>query len=232
MKSYYTSRHEEAMKSYYTSRHAAHYNRTWKTFLQKTLDAASAAIDREELKLHTQRSQTPLHILDAACGTGLFLKRLVRLFPSAELYGIDASTDMLAQAHLNLAGYPNIHLQRVRLSGEGEADLPFPPAFFDVITCTNVLHYLQKPAAVLNSFREMLSAQGQLVVEDYVLRGLPFLWKRVEWAIRVYDPEHHALFSPQEGQDLCHQVDLPVVMAQTFPIDLLCQGWVIRAIRP
>lgn len=218
------------MKSYYQGKHVLQYNRTWKTFLHKTLAAACAAIDLEWLKLHAQRRQTPLCILDAACGTGLLLERLAPLFPSAELFGVDTSVDMLAQAQQLLQSFPNVHLYRAELFGGTTAGLPFPPAFFDLITCTNTLHYLQEPAVVLRGLKNLLVEQGQFVLEDYVLRGFPVLWKGFEWAIRIYDPEHRTLFSKEEAQRLCQRAGLQVVMAQTFPIDLFCQGWVVRAI--
>jgi ubiquinone/menaquinone biosynthesis C-methylase UbiE len=215
------------MRSYYTGKHAVQYNQIWNAFSQKTLESAYAAIDVEALKHRTQSCQRPLRILDAACGTGLLLERLAHLFPSAQLYGIDGSREMLIQAQQLLQGSANIHLQSTRLSGD--ATLPFPTSFFDLITCTNALHYFQDPPAVLRSFREMLVEQGQLVLEDYQLRGFPFPWKWLEWAIRLADPEHQSLLSQQEAQRLCQQAGFHVVGAHTFSIDLFCQGWVVRA---
>lgn len=217
------------MKSFYTEKHAATYNRVWKTFSQKTLAAATTALDAEALHLRAQSSQMPLHILDAGCGTGLLLEQLAHLFPTADCYGIDASPAMLAQARQRLQYFPTIHLTQATLTGETAAELPYPPAFFDLITCTNVLHYIQKPIAVLNSFKTILAQHGQLVLEDYTLRDFPFPWTWFEWAIRVYDPEHHVLFSATAAQRLCQQTGLHVAIARTFPIDLFCHGWVLRA---
>lgn len=218
------------MKSYYRGRHAAGYNQTWKTFLQRTLDAACAMIDVAGLQQKTQMRQGTLRILDTACGTGLLLDRLLPLFPSAEFYGIDASADMLVQAHHLLQGAPNVHLSQASLTGDATAGLSYPSAFFDLITCTNALHYLQEPVVVLSRFKDLLAEQGQLVLEDYTLRGSPLLWKTVEWAIRIYDPEHHSLFPKAEAQRMCQQAGLQVVAAQTFPIGRFCQGWAMRTI--
>ncbi len=162
------------MKSYYASKHAKQYSQTWKAFLRKTLEAASAAIDVEALRVCIEMRQSPLHILDAGCGTGLLLSRLAQQFPSAHVYGIDASEDMLKEARQRLRGYSNVHLHCAELSREANAGLPYPPVFFDVITCTNVLHYLQEPVAVLRGFNTLLVKQGQLILEDDVLRGFPF----------------------------------------------------------
>ena len=85
------------MNTYYTGKHASRYNRTWRTFLQKTLSATLSAIDVASLQQRASRRERPLRILDAACGTGLLLEQFTHLFPHAELYGIDESQAMLAQ---------------------------------------------------------------------------------------------------------------------------------------
>jgi SAM-dependent methyltransferase len=217
------------VRSYYTGKHAVQYNQNWQAFLQKTLDAAYEKIDVEALKRRVQNRQATLRILDAACGTGLFLQRLAHLFPAAQLYGIDASEEMLAQARELLHDSSNVHLYHTQLCGDATARLPYPPAFFDLIACTNTLHYLQKPAAVLRGFNTLLVEQGQLVLEDYILRGPSSLWKVWEPLIRLYDPEHRSLFTPEQGQSLCQQANFRVVIAQKFPIDRFCQGWSLRA---
>jgi ubiquinone/menaquinone biosynthesis C-methylase UbiE len=209
--------------------HAAHYNSTWETFLRKTLEAAYTTIDVESLRQDALARQAPLRILDVACGTGLLLERVAHLFPSAELHGIDASEEMLAQARQLLQHYPNVQLRQVQLSGGAAARLPYPFAFFDLITCTNALHYFQEPAAVLRNFNDLLTERGQLILEDYVLRGFPFPGKWFEWAIRIYDPEHRSLHSKKEARRLCQQSGLQVEAARVFPIGFFCRGWVMRA---
>ncbi len=47
---------------------------------------------------------SPRRILEIGCGTGTNLAHLSRLFPRAELTGLDLSKDMLARAHRKLSG--------------------------------------------------------------------------------------------------------------------------------
>ncbi len=218
------------MRSYYTGKHAQQYNQTWKAFSQKTLEEVLAAIDVAALRASSHIRQSELTILDAGCGTGLLLERFAHLFPSAHLYGIDASEDMLKEGRQRLQSYSNVHLHCAELSRGTTAGLPYPPAFFNLITCTNTLHYLQEPVEVLKGFNTLLVEQGQFVLEDYVLRGFPFLWKALEWGIRLYDPGHRFLLSQEQAQHLCQQAGFHVVRAQTFPIDRFCQGWTVCAI--
>ena len=89
------------MRTYYTRTRAHSYNQHWKVFSAKTHEATRSVIDFTQLeKLYHTREQAP-RVLDAACGTGLLLKQLADLIPYAELYGVDASEDMLTQARLS-----------------------------------------------------------------------------------------------------------------------------------
>src|SRR5258708_8496147 len=105
------------MNTYYTGKHASRYNRTWRTFLQKTLLATLSAIDVEALQQRASTRERPLRILDAACGTALLLEQFTHLFPHAELYGIDESQAMIAQAAPLLHDRPPLHLVHASLGG-------------------------------------------------------------------------------------------------------------------
>jgi SAM-dependent methyltransferase len=216
------------MKTYYTGKHASHYNRTWSTFLQKTLSATLSVIDTASLQQKASTREQTLRIMDAACGTGLLLDQLALLFPDAEFYGIDKSQAMLAQATSLLQRHPNIQLVQASLQADGITGLPSLPASFDLITCTNSLHYFKDPEATLRGLKLLLAPGGQLVIEDYVLRGFPFPWKVFEWLIKYYDPQHIRLYSLVEAQALCRRAGLQGVLSKSFEIDLFCQGWVLR----
>lgn len=66
--------------------HARIYDLTRWTFLR----------GREILRAQVAASLTPYRILEVGCGTGTNLLHLGRLFPLAELWGVDLSADMLA----------------------------------------------------------------------------------------------------------------------------------------
>lgn len=216
------------MRTYYTGKHAVHYNRIWRSFLQKTLAAALATIDVASLLQGAKTSGRPLRILDVACGTGLLLEQLSQLFPDAEFDGVDASQDMLAQAARLLQARPGVHLVQA-VPGDGEtAGLPYPPASFDLLTCTNTLHYFTDPATVLGGFKRLLAPGGQMIIEDYILRGSPSLWRPFERLIRVVDPQHGRLYTLEEAKTLCQHAGFSVVDALSFPISSACKGWVLH----
>lgn len=217
------------MRTYYMGKRATSYNRTWKVFSEKTLAATCSTIDLTRLQKVARAQERSPCILDAACGTGLLLQQLSYLIPHAELYGVYESRDMLAQARLLLGNHPRIHFAQAPLKGEEMAALPYKPASFDLITCTNAFHYLDDPVAVLRGLALLLVPQGQLVIEDYARRAFPFPWRVFEWFIKRVDPQHIQAYTLTEAQILCQAAGLQAMAAKNFSIDLIWLGWVIRA---
>jgi SAM-dependent methyltransferase len=216
------------MKTYYTGGHARRYNQAWRHYSEKTLAATRSAIDLARLQDAASNLDRPLRVLDAGCGTGLLIAQLVPLIPHAEWYGVDESQEMLSQAALILQGHPHMHLVQASLRGGVTAGLPYQPASFALITCTNTFHYLEDPGAVLLGLKQLLAPLGQLVIEDYARREFPFPWKVFEWFIKRDDPGHIRAYTLTEAQALCRQAGLQVALAKTFPIDVLWKGWVVR----
>ncbi|GCE03264.1 class I SAM-dependent methyltransferase [Dictyobacter aurantiacus] len=217
------------MSTYYQGKRATTYNRTWKAFSEKTLTATLDYVDTLRLYETPRGQEKPVRILDAACGTGLLLKKLASLFPQAELYGIDQSPDMLTQAQKLLADEPRFHLTQGSLSSSRIRALPYQPASFDLITCTNTFHYLDDPQAVLRGLTTLLTPGGQLVVEDYARRSFPFPWRPFEWLIKRVDPQHNRAYTRLEAQQICEAAGFHILAASDFSAGLLWQCWVIRA---
>ena len=217
------------MKTYYSGEHARHYNQTWETFSQKTHAATLSLIDLTRLQHAASTPEHPPRFLDVACGTGLLLEQFTHLIPHAEVYGIDESEEMLSQARHLLENHPYAHLVQGMLSVGAIAGLPFAPASFDVITCTNALHYLKDPAGLLRELKQLLAPQGQFVIEDYARRRFPFPWRLFEWKIKRRDPQHIRAYTLTEAQDLCRQADIQVVSTETFHVNVVWHGWALRA---
>lgn len=218
-------------KTYYAGTHAAHYNRVWGGFSDKTLTETMERIAAIDCAASQGRAK-PLRVLDVACGTGLLLHRLAQQFPEAELYGVDASGEMLAQAQQLLRDETDgqrIHLLEAMLNGEEKAGLPYERQSFDVITCTNTLHYFAEPVATLRGIRQLIAPDGHCIIEDYARwpRSLSLPWAVFEWGIKRADPQHVRAYTLVEAQTMCQQVGLSVKFSKKFYIDLLCRGWVL-----
>lgn len=124
-------------------------------------------------------------VLEVGCGGG----HVLRLFPHADLTGVDVSGEMLAKARRNLEGY------RVALLKGELDDLNLPARSFDRVICSEVLEHVVDPEAILRGIQRLLRPDGRVVVtfpNDHLVNkiksvirgcGLTFLppFRRISW---------------------------------------------------
>jgi ubiquinone/menaquinone biosynthesis C-methylase UbiE len=219
------------MSRYYKGKHAHHYNTRWLRFNTRTLSETLAIIDVTALHNIKQRMGRAPRVLDVACGTGLLLKRLFAKVPDMEGYGLDASTDMLAEARAALQGYPDVHLEHLRIEKGMASNLPYPHDYFDLITCTNALHDIREAMTLLAELSKLLTPEGQLVVEDFAPRQPRLLWATFEWFLQLIEGNKVHAYTLQDAKLLCVQAGLRVDRVKVFSIDWLWHGWTMRAYR-
>lgn len=220
------------MSRYYRGWLAQRYNQHWRGYTEKTLTVTTGFIDFDTLRRVPERLGRAPRALDVACGTGVLLRRLLNHIPEMEACGVDASADMLAQAKEALQEHPQVRLEQVKLdgnAGSSAVSLPFPPQFFDLITCTNALHDISDPQDLLTALREALAPGGQLVLEDFAQRQPAWLWTAFEWLTRRIEGGRGRAFTLPEAQVLCSRAGMHVACAKSFHIDWLWHGWVLRA---
>jgi ubiquinone/menaquinone biosynthesis C-methylase UbiE len=219
------------MSTYYTGKRAQHYNTRWHTYTARTLEETLVMIDMSALRSIQKRLGRCPRVLDVACGTGILLQRLLAQLPDVEVYGVDVSEDMLAQAQIALKDLPNVHLERVKIGAGETANLPYAQETFDLITCTNALHDMTVPTRMLAELRRLLAPGGQLVVEDFAPREPRFFWAAFEWLLWQLEGSPVHAYTLPEAQSLCQQAGLRVLSWKVFKIDWLWHGWVLSAYR-
>lgn len=218
------------MSSHYYKGPRAHlYNRRWRSYTQRTLEACRRLIDSEAIESSARQQNRPPCLLDVACGTGILLATLREQFPAAALYGIDASEDMLAQARLTLRNVQNVQLSYQVVSAGERAGLTFAPGSFDLITCCNVLHDLRDPVGVITGLGHLLAPGGQIIIEDFSSRQPPFPWWLIEWLARLIERNHVHAYTLDEARGYCQQAGLAVRRGRAFIVNWLWHGWVIDA---
>ena len=216
------------MKTYYKGWHARFYNTIWRKYTACTLQAVVAMIDFAALQQVAEERGRPPCILDAACGTGILLKLLSEHIPTFDGYGVDASIDMLKQAQQTLRDNPHVSFQQAALGAGETANLPYAPGMFDLIVCTNALHYFAEPEKTLAGLGRLLAKEGQLVVEDFARRSAPFPWESFEWLMRRVDPGYVRAYTLSEARHICTQGQLHVVQERAMKVDWLWRVWVLR----
>jgi len=120
-----------------------------------------------------------MHVLDAACGPGLYTKEL--LASGAVVTAFDASRAMVELARAN-AGEGLVQIDQAVL---GEP-LPYPDGAFDAIVCALAIHYAADRAAAFAEFFRVLRPGGALVVSsqhpfiDWLRKGGSYFDVKVE----------------------------------------------------
>jgi SAM-dependent methyltransferase len=146
-------------------------------------------------------------LLDAGCGNGVTLRRLLADVPIPEVHGADLSPEAVAQAARAIPEGSFRHLDIVREHLERT---------FDLVLCCDVLEHIEDDLAALRHMRAMTgryllatTIQGTMRpsersvghVRNYTRAGLEarlreagFLPERtIEWGFPFYSPIHRAL---------------------------------------
>lgn len=105
-------------------------------------------------------------VLDIGCGTGsLALAAKQRVGARGEVYGIDASPEMIARARRKATKAGST----VAFETGVAETLPFPDARFDVVLSTLMLHHLPRPVReqCVREARRVLRQGGRLLAVDF-----------------------------------------------------------------
>jgi len=184
-------------------------------------------IDVTALRSIQERQGRLPRVLDVACGTGLLLKQLFAQVPDIEVYGLDASADMLAQARAALQDQPHVQLECVQIGTDMASNLPYAQENFDLITCTNALHDMPEVMALLAGLGKLLAPGGQLVVEDFAPREPRLFWEAFEWFLQRIEGNNVHAYTLKEVLSICERAGLHVAREKGFTIDWLWHGWVL-----
>jgi len=127
-------------------------------------------------------------VADIACGTGILADRIARELDSDEVYGVDMSDGMLAQAKARSS-------QVQWLKGPAE-QLPFDDGALDAVVTTSAFHFFDQPAA-LAEFNRVLSPGGLAAVATISPAApLPLQWL----SDSRFNPSHNP--SPAQMREL------------------------------
>ncbi|MGL4734418.1 MAG: bifunctional 2-polyprenyl-6-hydroxyphenol methylase/3-demethylubiquinol 3-O-methyltransferase UbiG [Enterovibrio sp.] len=108
-------------------------------------------------------------ILDVGCGGGILSESLA--LQGAQVTGLDmgAAPLQVAKAHAQAQQLPINYVQTT-----AEAHAADPHAFYDVITCMEVLEHVPDPRSLLAACRDMLTPNGSLFLST--LNRTPLSW--------------------------------------------------------
>jgi ubiquinone/menaquinone biosynthesis C-methylase UbiE len=104
----------------------------------------------------------PARVLDFGCGIGSSLPHLQRIFPQAQVVGLDVSEKSLQIAAIRFPGVAEL------VAYDGET-LPFEPQRFDLVFSSCVFHHIDhgRHEAILGDLRKILSDDGHMVIFEH-----------------------------------------------------------------
>lgn len=115
----------------------------------------------KQLKIRGSR-----RVADIACGTGILATRLHNELDTDEVYGIDLSDGMLAQARARCG--------RVRWLKAPAERLPFDDGALDAVVSTTAFHFFDQPAA-MREFHRVLAPGGLVAIGTISPPDIPML---------------------------------------------------------
>lgn len=112
------------------------------------------------------RARGSRRVADIACGTGILATRIHNELNTDEVYGVDMSDGMLAQARARCG--------RVRWLKAPAERLPFDDGTLDAVVSTTAFHFFDQPVA-MREFHRVLAPGGLVAIGTISPPDLPVL---------------------------------------------------------
>lgn len=154
------------------------------------------------------RHVTGNDILDAGCGEGVTLEKLVKLFPQARVIGLDAEPENLEICRKH--GLP--------VQGGSLYELPFADASFDTVLFAEVIEHLEAPEKALEEIFRVLRPGGRVII--IFPNDRTFLLARLAMGMvreAFYNPGHVRQWTPRQIRRSLKSLGFTPIAAHSLP---------------
>lgn len=119
------------------------------------------------LKIHETQKEKNIKIVDIGCGGGIAIRHFTRIFPEAQVYGIDISPDMVDIAsELNRK---NVAKGRVKIFTENVEDIALEDDTVELITVFDNINFWNDYGKAFSEMKRILKGNGRL----FIINGYP-----------------------------------------------------------
>ena len=139
-----------------------HYNRTYGQFSEDYFKGISNAVDiLKRLKDDLPKSFSPRKIMDLGCSAGQSSVAIKKVWPNAEVVGLDIEEDAVNAAR-DVAEQLGVDMLYIVGSS---SQLPFETESYDLIICHTVIEHVDNVFETLKEIRRCLIKNGRLSLE-------------------------------------------------------------------
>ena len=148
-------------------------------------------------------------ILDAGCGEGITLEKLVKQFPKAEIEGIDIDPEnvVICRDH-------NLPVREASV-----LDLPYEDATFDTCLFIEVIEHLHQPEKALSDLARVTKPGGRVIVVypvDWAMRLARIICLKFKEA--AFDPGHVRQWRAREVKPIMQRYGLTPIVELSLPL--------------
>jgi ubiquinone/menaquinone biosynthesis C-methylase UbiE len=150
-------------------------------------------------------------LLDAGCGEGITLEKMLSLFPDRQITGIDLDDENIAICEKH-----NLPVVKADLN-----QIPWEDNYFDCITLIEVIEHLPQPENLFKEIARILKPGGRLIVlfpNDFafkIARLLTFYWREA-----FADAGHQRQFHPKNIIKMAKANGLHRVAGKGLPLPI------------
>ncbi|MBF0499911.1 MAG: class I SAM-dependent methyltransferase [Candidatus Riflebacteria bacterium] len=152
---------------------------------------------------------TGRRILDAGCGEGITLGRLVERFPDKKIMGVDVDPKNISICKHHGLPVLNAHLQALPLMDEA----------FDSIILMEVIEHLETPRKILKELFRVLAPGGRLIIvfpNDMGMMMARLVCLR--WREAFFDPCHLRQWGFRTLSKLLYECGFSVAHTRSIPL--------------
>ena len=168
-------------------------------FIGRAMNVGHAKVRRWGLVYVSSESYDA--ILDIGCGGGGALRDMASTFPSAKLYGIDYSKDMVLVAKKVNMG--RIEKGRIEISHGSVSSLPFADNTFDLATAFEAYYFWPDLHRDLQEIKRVLRSGGMLLLVNEMYENEKFQGRNMKWAswahMHLHNPAGYREFLKTAG---------------------------------
>jgi len=149
-------------------------------YARKQIDSRSRLIawshrGRFATSLRLAREITAVRVLDYGCGDGTFLGLLMNGEPAPRLaVGAELTVSIVADCRERFKAQKGLHFMLI-----DDLERPAHHSAYDAVYCMEVLEHVVDPAAMLDTFDQLLAPGGTLIISVPIETGIPVVVKQV-----------------------------------------------------